>query len=199
MNVFKIKGTDSIKNLPSIIPSTNFQRVEVSANALPNNIDTLLVENRNTHRSIEIKDIRIYNPNVSGGMEPVQAADIAGDAIVDYRGVEIQRPSNSIDNLIEGLTLNLKRASSEPVDISVEPDTEAAKNSILRFVFSYNNLFTRIMVLTGSNQAVIDELEYLDDDERSKLTEQIGLLKGNFALGQLKSRLSNNNSLCLSN
>src|SRR3546814_19474733 len=49
-----------------------------------------------------------YDPAVTGGMTRAQ---IAQDAIVKLDGVEVKRASNSIDDLIEGVEINLKKAA----------------------------------------------------------------------------------------
>jgi flagellar hook-associated protein 2 len=120
---------------------------------------------------------------------PAHPVSTASDAVLDFRGIEVSRPGNTIDDLIDGLTLNLKRASDEPVDIKIEPDTENAKEGIIKFVYNYNQLLTKILVLTTDNQGVIDELEYLDDAEREKLDKQLGKLRGDLSLNQLKNRM----------
>ena len=83
--------------------------------------------------------------------------------LLDFRGIEVRRSTNSIDDLVDGLTLDLKRPSSEPVDLSVTPDTETAKEGVIRFVFAYNQLLTRILVLTDSSDVLTDKQSVLDE------------------------------------
>ena len=188
-NVFSVEGTAGTVSLPAIQPAADFRTVRVEASGLPTDLRSLTVENDNTHRAIEIRNIRLFDPARQGNLEPVNPAGTAGDAIIEFRGIEARRPSNSIDDLVDGLTINLKRASDEPVDLEIEPDTEAAKEGIIKFVFSYNQLLTRILVLTSDDSAVIDELEYLDEDQRKAFEEQLGSLRGDLSLNQMKNRL----------
>lgn len=195
-NVLRAQGSEASSELPSISLSREYRRVQVNADALPGDLTALLLDNENTHRSVEIRGIRVFDPNRSGELEPERAVSSAGDAVIEFRGIEARRPENTIDDLVDGLTLNLRKASSESVDLSVQSDSEAAKDGIIRFVFSYNQLLTRILVLTGSsggglddNTTVLDRLEYLEDDERSALEGQFGQLKGDASLNRLKSRL----------
>ncbi|OQX28938.1 MAG: hypothetical protein B0D92_06340 [Spirochaeta sp. LUC14_002_19_P3] len=187
--VFKTAGKSGDMELPPIASSENFKTVRIDRNNLPESMDALLVENNNTHRAVEITDIRVFNPARGGDMEPAHAVDTANDAIIEFRGIEVTRPSNTVDDLIDGLTLNLKRASSEPVEVSIEPDTETAKEGIIRFVFSYNQMLAKILVLTNDDQKVIDELSYLDDEQRVELEEQLGHFRGDSTLIQVKNRL----------
>ena len=124
-----------------------------------------------------------------GNLEPSNPVGTAGDALIEFRGIEARRPTNSIDDLVDGLTINLKRPSSEPVDLTITPDVETAKDGIIKFVYNYNQLLTKILVLTSEDPGLIDELEYLTDDERKELEDQMGSLRGDISLNQMKNRL----------
>ncbi len=193
-NVFSVEGSTGTQNLPPVSQASEFRVVSIAGNTLPTDMKALLVENDNTHRAFEIKDIRLFDPSKPGNLEPVHAVETAGDAIVDFHGIKVIRPTNTIEDLVEGLTFNLKKPSEQPVDISVEPNVEMAKEGIIRFVFSYNKLLTRILVLTGSNRAgsnqdVVDELTYLEDDQRAEMKEQLGRLRGDTTLNQIRNRM----------
>ena len=188
-NVLSIRGSSGKQSLPAILPSPEFRTVQIPADQLPSDITSLDLDNRNSYRAIEISTIRFYNPNRQGDLEPTNPVGTAGDAIIEFRGIEARRPTNSIDDLVDGLTIELKRASDEPVELNVQPDTETAKEGVIRFVFAYNQLLTRIMVLTNDDPAVIDELEYLSDDEREDMESQLGRMRGDISLNQVKNRL----------
>jgi len=188
-NVLNVESSNGTFRLPHLSSSEGFKLVQVYANQLPADITAILLDNRNTHRGIEIADIRLFDPNRQGNLEPANPIGNAGDALIEFRGIEARRPTNSINDLVDGLTINLKRASSDPVDLSITPDTETAKEGIIKFVYNYNQLLTRILVLTSDNSGVIDELEYLSDDERKNLEDQLGSLRGDISLNQMKNRL----------
>jgi len=186
--VLRAEGPPST-NLPPIVAGSEFRTVRVDAAELPPTMEALVIDNGNTHRGIEIRGIRLYDPARQGDLEPANPVDSARDAVIEFRGIEARRPTNSIDDLVDGLTINLKRASPDPVDLTVSPDTETAKDGIIRFVFTYNQLLTRILVLTSDDPAVIDELEYLDDDQRAEMENLLGSMRGDLSLNQVKNRL----------
>jgi len=165
--------------------------IRVESPSLPEDIRAIVLSNSDSDRSVEISDIRIYNPKQLGNLEPANPSSKAEDAIIEFMGIEIRRPDNSVDDLIDGLTLNIKRQHSEPVELSINPDVETAKENIIKFVFNYNQLMTRILVLTNDDRGIIDELEYLNDEEREALENQLGNLRGEKALTQVKSQLQN--------
>jgi len=177
------------------LPPIDFGEVEdlkvvrVEASGLPESIRAIMLNNSDSDRSVEIANIRIYNPKQLKSFEPVNPSSRAGDAIIEFMGIEARRSSNSIDDLIDGLTLDVKRSSPEPIELSISPDVETAKEGIIKFVFNYNQLITRISVLTNDDQRIIDELEYLDDEEREDLESLLGYMRGENALTQLKSQL----------
>lgn len=188
-DVFGAQGPTGVTPLPPIVRSDEFRVVRIEADTLPPVVDGIILDNGNTRRGVEIADVRLYNPARQGNLEPVNSAGRAGDAVIQFRGIEARRPTNAIDDLVDGLTIDLKRPSPDPVELTVEPDTKTAKEGIIRFVFSYNQLLTRIIVLGSDDPSVIDELEYLSDGERTDLEEQLGSLRGDLSLNQLKNRL----------
>jgi flagellar hook-associated protein 2 len=67
----------------------------------------------------------------------------ADDSIirVDNLGVDIQRSSNTIDDVLEGITLNLFKAEADTeIKIDVESDVNAIKSTITNFIDAYNAL-----------------------------------------------------------
>jgi flagellar hook-associated protein 2 len=188
-SVFKAEADTGMFSLPPVSMTEEFKLVRVDSDHLPENITAIILDNRNTHRGIEVTDIRLYDPGKTDNLEPANPIGTAGDALIEFRGIEARRPTNSIDDLVDGLTINLKRASTEPVDLSITPDIETAKEGIIKFVYNYNQLLTRILVLTSDNSGVIDELEYLSEDERKDLEDQLGSLRGDISLNQMKNRL----------
>jgi flagellar hook-associated protein 2 len=74
----------------------------------------------------------------------IQKAD---DADFEYNGVEIQRPSNKIEDLIPGVTINLNSTGSSTVEIKSNID-EITK-SIQKFVADYNKMISNLQSLTA--------------------------------------------------
>lgn len=74
----------------------------------------------------------------------IQKAD---DADFTYNGVEIQRPSNKIEDLIPGVTINLNSIGNSTVEIKSNID-EITK-SIQKFVADYNKMISNLQSLTA--------------------------------------------------
>lgn len=66
----------------------------------------------------------------------------AQNAIFKLDGVSIQRESNTVDDLIEGVTLTLKQPLdvATPITMKIEPDTEIVTNALNAFADVYNEM-----------------------------------------------------------
>jgi len=194
----------SSAKLPPITDSTNFtsRQYFLSEIAQGRTIVSLNIDNSNTHREISIGNIEISDPNVaSNGLRPVNAVSTARDAIITMEGIEIKRPTNNINDLVPGLTLNVRGISEKPVEIDVKADIEGIKEAIISFVGNYNRLMAEINVLTARrlssgagfktsvDDTILNELTYLTADERAEMRNRLGAFNGDITLGNLKNNL----------
>ena len=165
-------------------------------------IVSLNVENTNTHREVSVGKIEVFDPtSTSGGLRPSNAVSTARDAVITMEGIEITRPTNNIDDLIPGVTLNVRGVSERPVELSVKADVEGVKEAIISFIGNYNRLMAEINVLTtrnvshtmasrsNSGDRVIDELTYLSADEAEAMKSRLGVFSGDSTLNNLKNNL----------
>jgi len=209
MGVLNLSFSDgtSVK-LPLITDSGQYvsRQFNLAEIARGRTIVSLNVENLNTHREVSIGKIEILDPtSISGGLKPLNAVSTARDAVITMEGIEITRSTNAIDDLIPGVTLNVKGASDKPVTMKIEGNTEAIKDAIISFVGYYNRLLAEINVLTSSRSAsmpdlpnqqtargdtrLIDELTYLSASEVDAMRERLGAFSGDITLNTLKNNL----------
>jgi len=208
MGVLKLTFSDgSSAKLPAISDSSAFtaRQYNLAEFARGKTIVSLNVENANTHREVSVGKVDVLDPNsTSGGLKPVNAVSTSKDAIITMEGIEIVRQNNNIDDLIPGVTLNLKGASDKPVELKVTGNTDAIKEAIINFVGNYNRLMAEINVLTSTrgnttpdmpratvrgDERIIDELTYLSADEVAQMKERLGAFNGDSTLINLKNNL----------
>ncbi len=189
LTVFYAGTGDSQVPLPDIQGGEGAQELELPIGDYGESFTGLYIRNENTHRRITVDEITITDPTRRGEYVPANPITEASDAILELDGVTVRRSSNTIDDLIEGVTLNLREPSPRPVELDVRPDTEAVKNSIVSFVGHYNQLLVDIQVLTRDEQSIVDNLSYLSEEEREAYLEKLGTLQGDITLNQLKNRL----------
>jgi flagellar hook-associated protein 2 len=81
-----------------------------------------------------------YDPAIAVGMTRSQ---IAQDAILKLDGVEVRRTKNTVDDLIDGVSLTLiKENPGINVALAAKRPTEALKQAVNDFVTAYNQLET---------------------------------------------------------
>jgi flagellar hook-associated protein 2 len=154
-------------------------------------VSSIEIKNNNTHKDFSIRNIQVVDPFPKRETEPLNAITKAQDAILLMDGIEVERPTNKIDDLIPGLTLDLKTASEFPVNMDVQNNTEAIKDAVITLVGSYNRLMAELNVLTRRDEKILNEITYLNADERAELKEKLGLLEGDTAVNKLRSDLVN--------
>ncbi|GIU51151.1 flagellar filament capping protein FliD [Shewanella sp. KT0246] len=128
----------------------------------------------------------------------------AQDAEFTLNGIDIVSSSNYLDNVIDGVNIELKKAHSvgESATITIANDTEGTEKAVNDFVDSFNELMTQLNQLTRSmGSSVLDDInddkdkdddDDDDDDENSSVTEdQIGILKGDSSLRMLQNSIRN--------
>lgn len=64
----------------------------------------------------------------------------ASNATLKVNGVAVSKDSNSISDVIQGVTINLKTKNTSPTTLTVAHDTASISNSISGFVKAYNDL-----------------------------------------------------------
>jgi flagellar hook-associated protein 2 len=97
----------------------------------------------------------------------------AQDAVFTYNGVEVQRSSNTIEDLITGVTINLQSEGDSTVSITSNVDDMV--NAVKKFVADYNAMISNLQSLTAYD----------------KDTGNVGLFQGDSDFTMLESKFSN--------
>lgn len=87
----------------------------------------------------------LYGTN--GDISDYTQIQVAQDAEIEFGAsspILITKNTNEINDLIPGVTINLKDITTSPVIIEVKPDTESIKTKIHNFVDAYNSLVNKI-------------------------------------------------------
>ncbi|MDX1974764.1 MAG: flagellar filament capping protein FliD [Rickettsiales bacterium] len=95
----------------------------------------------------DLDDLDIDPDGVFAGVN-LAAAVGAQNAQFYFNGIPtlIERQSNAVDDLINGMTFNLRgvyntaNLPNSKISVAVEPDTTLAQNSVVNFILAYNNL-----------------------------------------------------------
>ncbi len=153
-------------------------------------IKAIAIRNINTGTSIELSSFSALDPQTDLGYGPVHPVSTADDAIIKYEGITITRASNKIDDIIPEVTLNVHDKTEKTATIAVKPDVDSSKTAIIEFVGKYNQAVAELNILSQNKEEIIDELDYLTDDEKNSAKEKLGLFQSDFSLTNIKSNMS---------
>lgn len=83
----------------------------------------------------------------------MQRTSTAGNADLTLNGIAISSASNTLTNVVDGLTLSLQKttAANAPVTVTVKVDTASVKTAITEFVTAFNTLASYIHTQTAYN------------------------------------------------
>jgi flagellar hook-associated protein 2 len=107
------------------------------------------------------------------GTQNLTETSTSKNAVFTIDGVTISKPSNSISDVIPGVTLELLDTSSTPVTLTVGRESTSITNSIQSFVKGYNDLNKTLQDLSSYNAT----------------TKQGAILQGDSTLRVLQSQI----------
>lgn len=96
------------------------------------------------------------------------------NANLTVNGIAVSKASNTVSDIIPGVTVNLTKASASPVTLTISPDTTTVTKNVNSFVTAYNALKTTLTKLTSYD----------------KTTQTAAILQGNAAILNLQSHLN---------
>lgn len=103
----------------------------------------------------------------------------AHDALVFFgstdpaKGMAIRSTTNTLDNVVNGVTIDLKSTSSDPVELTIARDIDGMIKSVNEFVSSFNSVLTEI-----------GKLDFYNTE-----TETRGVLLGNSTIARIRNQL----------
>ncbi len=117
--------------------------------------------------------------------DPLGMATIAGaeakDAKLTVDGFSVTRSSNVIDDVIEGVTLNVHALSTGPVSVSLARDNEEITESVQAFVDAFNNVRQTISDLRAGELSADGTLLAVESRLLSELNKPAGGVSASFS------------------
>ena len=113
---------------------------------------------------------------------------VAQDAAFKLNGIAMVRPTNTINDAVDGLTFQLSRQTVSPVQIDVAYDATQVVSNVSNFVQAFNYVTDIIVRATGPAKSGDDIAGTLQNDStarsirntlRSKLTSPLSYARGN--------------------
>lgn len=165
-----------------------------STDTLKSLTDKINAETKNSSISASIMDNRLVLTSSITGEHAITVGGDSADALkissktkasytlgtqaeFDLDGLALKSDSNSVSEVIEGVTFTLKKASADTVSIKVTTDTDKTVQAVKDLVSQYNSTMSFIS----------DNLSVGDPSKESNTT---GKLQGDSTLRSLQERLS---------
>jgi flagellar hook-associated protein 2 len=92
-----------------------------------------------------------FDPSI--GVVTMGQAMAAANASALINGAPVSSASNTLSNVIDGMTLTLQRETTSAVTITTAPDTDAIRKKVEAFVSAYNDLNKEIATQTKYDAA----------------------------------------------
>jgi flagellar hook-associated protein 2 len=143
-----------------------------------------------TGRAIEFADAG--GDAITGLLAPT-TLQAAQTALLAVDGVAIERTGNRIDDVLQGVTIDLYRAEpGNPLAVKVEPSLVAAKEQLVGFVEAYNGLrdFVARQSSVGADGAVGEDAALFGDRVLRSLAQGLSGLVGGSVPGLASGALS---------
>ncbi|WP_419250212.1 flagellar filament capping protein FliD [Campylobacter fetus] len=134
----------SIDNSKNLMKSLGFMFKDPSTTS-PGEKLTMITED-------EIKDAALTDKTIDTS-NLASRLQTAQNAIFEYNGIEITRDTNSISDLITGVTIKLNKVDKEgeSSNFDIKQNTEGIVQDVEGLVNSYNNLMNNLSVATSYN------------------------------------------------
>lgn len=102
--------------------------------------------------SVNISNGSGIAPLIFNAMDP--AAQSAADAVMKVDGLTVTRSSNTIKDVVNGLTFDLKSTTSSPATVSFSRDSTSIKDRMNALVTAYNDANSMFKVVTDPKSTV---------------------------------------------
>lgn len=138
--------------LAGVRDAINAANASVSASIVNNGTNNqLVITSKDTGEinSLQISGIPELAYDLSTGLSSMTETQQAKNALLNVDGIQIVKSSNTISDVISGVTLNLiKDSGGNSVNLGVASNVDAIKESVTTFVDAYNKLDTTMRNLT---------------------------------------------------
>lgn len=170
-------ATSGVKATIAKVSETEFQLV-LTGSDINKQIQITGVSGDNVMQNIGVT-------NSGGGF--ASELQVAQPTVITLDGISYSRDSNSITDLIPGVTIGVKNADlSTKINLSIENDNSAVKSGVQSFMDAYNNLrdFIKSQQIVTDTGAVDEGAVLFGDSILANLNSSLqGILGGSYGAG----------------
>lgn len=154
---------------------------QINEKSKDSGVSAVMIDNRIVLQSKDFGEREIQLTNVEGNVTESLGlngakVDQGQSAKLTVNGIEIERDSNQITDVMEGVTFELRGVTTEDVQVKVVDDLDKAAETVKAFVDQYNSTLSFIA-------------EQLDVGDPTQEDNKTGALSGDSSLMRLQSQL----------
>ncbi len=138
----------------------------------------LMISTTATGTKAAISDITVEGNTDLGAL--LNKADMteqaATDAVIEVNGIKVSQATNKLENVIQGVTLNLSKVDTEAQTLTVTRNDDKAKEAINEFINAYNNVQKFIKSSTAYTEGAGGSILNGDNTARTVQTRLSGIM-----------------------
>lgn len=159
----------------SLVTDTNGTRLALRSNAsgLANAFQVSVTDTDGNATDAAGLSRFAYDPGA--GTTQMAVTQAASNAAATVNGISVQSANNQLEGVVDGMTLNLNRVSTDEITINASADRDAVNTAVKSFADAYNGLVSFIK----------DQTKY---DASTKIA---GTLQGDSAVNSIQTSLRN--------
>ncbi len=158
----------------------------------------LVFKNKNTYKEIEVSGIKFVDEDSAGGVKFKRELSKPDDSRIFVDGIEIIRDSNTIDDVLKGVTINLFDKTNGDALLQVDRDYEKMVNGITEFVGEYNSLLKDIYDRIDANKETGEEGVLAKENELKNFISRMRVIMMNSYPTEIGAELSMLNQIGIS-
>lgn len=108
----------------------------------------------------------------------------AKNSVFEYEGVEVERDSNFVADIMDGVKIKLKKVSEQPVNLKVDYNEDLILNTLFGLLQEYNKAIEYLNIVIAPTE---ESLEANELEEKWK--NRVGLFTGDYNLYRLKDSI----------
>ncbi|MCK6433497.1 MAG: flagellar filament capping protein FliD [Burkholderiaceae bacterium] len=114
--------------------------------------------------------------DLGGGPSELTRKQTAANSLVQINGIDVESATNTLDNVVDGLSMTLLKPTATAVDVTVAADTETIKTKLNEFVTAYNELNNYLRTQTAYNASTKTGGALQGDQSAVSLQNQLRLV-----------------------
>jgi flagellar hook-associated protein 2 len=157
-------------NMDELNLSSDLKAMRFELNKLIDKNETvkaLIFKNNNTYKRLGIGKVRFYDEGSDIKMRFKHEISKPADAFFVFDGVDVRRDTNTITDLIKGLTLYILDKTNKEESLKIDRDYENMVKVITEFLSDFNQLLQLVNKETDAN--------YNEDNKRGNFAGDYGL------------------------